>query len=238
MSPRRGKYFPKYSSFEKLEGAKPRQDISVSFTVMAHPSRAAWAVDLSREIGCGITWDKTNDRHDTGLRAISAFEPSATHHVVVQDDSILCKDFKDSVNEAVAYSDSRSPVCFYHGGSVGKNSAHTIAFEEAIRRNASWLVRKGPIWGPAIAYPTENIQDLIDYFRASDVDNYDKRVMKYYQSIGQDCWYTVPSLVDHRQDGNPSLCGHDRGVRRARAFAGPQSGLNVEWSGPVLRSRF
>jgi hypothetical protein len=205
---------------------------------MAHPKRAGWVEDLSASLPeASVTWDQKNDRHDTGLRAIEAYDKSADWHVVVQDDVLLPDDFEEAVAEALRWVDPKAPACFYYGGKGNGHSQHVAAWEQAKRVGASWLVRKGPIWGPAIAYPVSSIPALLEFFEQSDVQNYDRRVMKFYQSVGLDCWYSLPSLVQHRQEDNPSLCGHDRGVRQAREFVGPQSALEVDWSGPVARSR-
>ena len=213
-----------------------RDNVNVSFTVMAHPKRREWAEELAVQIPATITWDQRNDRHDTGLRAIKAYDVNADYHVVVQDDALLPKDFADSVREALRWVPDE-PVSFYYGGKGNSRSKHVEAWRHAKAAGASWLARKGPIWGPAIAYPTVNISSLIYFFESSEVQNYDRRVMKFYQSVGQLCWYSLPSLVEHRQENNPSLCGHDRGLRQARDFVGPRSALEVDWSGPIARSR-
>ena len=211
-------------------------DVKLSFTVMAHKKRKEWAEEIAGDIGCDIIWDQKNDRHDTGLRAIEAYDPDATHHVVVQDDVHLCKDFVKAVEDAVQYAHPFAPIGLYYGGKGKVSSRHVRAALEADKHNASWIVRKGPIWGPAIVYPVATIPDLVKYFSKSIVENYDKRVMHYYMSVNQSCWYSYPSLVNHRQENNPSLCGHDRGNRVARKFLGPQEALKVDWSGPAIKA--
>jgi hypothetical protein len=209
----------------------------LSFTVMAHEKRKEWAEEIAAEIGCDITWDRRNDRHDTGARAIEAYNPKATHHVVVQDDALLCGDFVNTLTEACRYAHPFAPLGLYHGGKGGARSAHVVAHNHAVDAGARWLIRKGPIWGPGIVYPVATIPDLLKYFKTSAVQNYDRRVMRYYQSVEQDCWYTVPSLVDHRTEENPSLCGHDLPNRHARLFAGPQTPSVLRWNGPAVRSK-
>ncbi len=213
-----------------------QKPVKVSYTIMAHPKREKWAEELAVQIPATITWDQKNDRHDTGYRAIEAYDADATHHCVVQDDVILCDDFKKNVKSACSYADSKAPIGLYYGGKGKVSSAHVKAALEADRFNASWIVRKGPIWGPSIVYPTSTIPGLLKYFKNSVVENYDRRVMMYYQKQNTKCWYTYPSLVDHRQEDNPSLCGHDRGNRVAKRFFGPQEALEVDWSGPVVKA--
>jgi len=222
---------------EILTSLEPYEGRSVSFTVMAHPKRQEWAEELAVQIPATITWDEKNDRHDTGLRAIKAHGANVTHHCVVQDDAILSPDFRETVEQLVKYPDPESPISLYYGGKGKSSSAHASAHNLAQTNNAKWLIRKGPIWGPAIIYPVATILSLVKFFEKSVVENYDRRVMRYYQSVNKDCWYTIPSLVEHRQEDNPSLCGHDKANRQARVFLGPQSPLNIEWSGPAVRSQ-
>lgn len=212
-----------------------RNDVKVSFTVMAHPKRKQWAEDLSSKIPASIVWDRKNDRHDTGLRAIKAYDINADWHVVVQDDVHVPPNFKEGVEKALKWVPAGIPVSFYHGGSE-KISRHSQAVLRAIDAGACWLERKGPVWGPAIAYPVDTIPALETFYVASEVENYDRRVMKFYQSIGVNCWYTVPSIVEHRTKDNPSLTGHDyKGIRKAKLFVGPRSVLSIDWSNPVLK---
>ena len=213
-----------------------RVEPSVSIVVMAHPKRASWAVELGRELDCEIVWDKYNDRHETGLRAIKAHDVNADYHCVVQDDVQLAPDFIAGLREALKYSEPDCPVGLYYGGKGNKNSLHSQAISAATKNGCAWLERKGPIWGPGIVYPVSTIGDLIHFFEESIIENYDRRVMRYYESVGKKCWYTVPSLVEHRQEDNRSLCNHDRPNRQASYFCGPQSALDVDWSGSVLKA--
>ncbi len=223
-----------------LEDGRVRQrDIRLSFAIMAHPKRRDWVDSLEANMPkATVVWDRVNDRHDTGLRSILAYDREATHHVVVQDDSILGLDFAKGLEKALSYVDPGAPVGLYYGAKGSVGSAHAIAVDFAVQNGASWVVRKGPVWGPAIVFPVDTINELVTYFKSSSTPNYDRRVMEFYQSNGVDCWYSVPSMVDHRTDGNASLAGHDwKGPRAARVFSGPQSLLDVGWDGPVVRFR-
>ena len=209
---------------------------SVSYTIMAHEKRRTWAEKLAEQLSCDITWDQKNDRHDTGMRAIKNYG-NATHHCVIQDDALLADDFKFHVEQLVQYVDDGCPVGLYYGAKGAQNSAHVQAHNEAMSFDARFLIRKGPIWGPGIIYPVSSIPKLEKFYNSSVVQNYDRRVMRFYESIGKPCWYTIPSLVEHRVDDNPSLCGHNKPNRQARLFHGPQSDLELRWKGPAVRSR-
>jgi hypothetical protein len=234
MAPKRGKYFPKPPGL--IRELKADLTRSVSFVVMAHKKRKEWAEQIAAEVGCEIVWDKYDDRHETGLRAIRAYNKDASHHCVIQDDVILAPNFRQNILDLVQYPEERCPIGLYYGSKGSAQSAHASAYDLAKRYKASWLVRKGPIWGPGIIYPTATITNLILHYRTSAVQNYDRRVMRYYQHEDKDCWYTIPSMVDHRVENNPSLSDHHLPNRQAKEFLGPQGDLVLRWDGPALRS--
>src|SRR5690606_41027410 len=104
----------------------------------------------------------------------------------------------------------------------------------------SWLQMPGPYWGPAIVVPTAAIPELAEWWlssRGRSITNYDRRIARFFQRRGFDCWYSWPSLVDHR--GDESLVGHGtKNPRHAhRAVGENKSGLSIDWSGPVVSVR-
>ncbi len=101
----------------------------------------------------------------------------------------------------------------------------------------AWVSGEGPHWGVAIIVPTEHIPDLIAWCNlcCGHIANYDARITAFYQYRGLDCWYTVPSLVNHREvSENPSLIGGRSGNRTAFNFIGPNSPLRVRWDTPPV----
>ena len=70
---------------------------------MAHPRRADMVAQLQAELDrpVKVVWDEVNDRHDTGIRAIEAFDPSASHHLVIQDDCVVPSDLLAGIERAL-----------------------------------------------------------------------------------------------------------------------------------------
>ena len=184
----------------------------ISVVIMAHPKRERWATALSRELDAPIVWDASNNVWDTGRRALLAFDPKATHHLVVQDDSLPASDLVHKATNAARYD---APIAFYMGarreGWVAKG-IETVG--------TGLLSHAGPIWGPAILNPTERIPALVEFCDRLNVRQYDRRQMDYWRSVGIECLYSVPSLVDHRPVAeNPSLADAKRtGNRHAEWF--------------------
>lgn len=200
----------------------------ISATVMAHPKRGEWAEALASELDCGVTWDEGwNDRHTTGLHALKAYDPDATHHLIVQDDAILARDFRAAC-EIVASHAGDHPVGLY----VGTSGPINATLEHLLLQNREGLLATdGPHWGVAILLPVPHLEDLARWYEANDkVRNYDRRISRWYLKHKIDCYYTAPSLVDHRHKDNPSLVSGRGGGRRAAWFIGDRSALDVDFS--------
>lgn len=220
--------------FDVRPGEKHRDSATFSIAIMAHKKRERWVPYLQELLpSAEVVWDRHNDRHETGLRSIMSYDPAADYHLVVQDDAILSEDFWEGLNEAIKYVPGGLPVGLYHGRTGNHNDA---GVKRAVKEGACWVARSGPVWGPAIVMPAETISDLSKFYQSiPHVPNYDRRILKYYKSAGKQCFYPVPSLVDHRTEDNPSLASPQRtGFRHALRFVGPHSALSVDWSGPVV----
>lgn len=207
--------------------------MTISGVVMAHKKRKAWALELSENLGLPIVWDKINDRHETGLRCLEAgLGSNATHHVVIQDDAIVCRDLLAGLDEAVKVSRDRL-VGLYVGNLTPHADRADKQVKAARESGRSWLAMPGPYWGVGIVIPTVHLESLVEFFRKSQEKNYDRRIERWAAQAKVECWYTMPSLVDHRSGvENPSLVPNRTSLtRNARWFIGEDaSALDVDWS--------
>jgi len=109
-----------------------------------------------------------------------------------------------------------------------------MAVRNAMFARSPWVKMEGPWWGVGILLPTEHIPDVVDFGdHKTSVQNYDMKISRWYKTQNIDCWYTLPSLVDHRHgEENPSLIPGRKGKeRRAHTFLGEDvSALTLEWS--------
>ena len=206
---------------------------TLSCSIMAHPKRAEMVAELQGWLDRPVepVWDKVNNRHETGYRAMAAFDPSCTHHLVIQDDIVPCRDLIAGAERAIASTPGDVPVSFY----VGKVRPFSNAIERVVARadGASWITMQGIYWGPAVAIPTAVLADMLEWYQTSKVTNYDRRMSKWFEQSKTRCWYSWPNLVDHR--GDESLAHKTAALRRSYSFLGAdRSALDVDWSGGVV----
>lgn len=209
---------------------KPR----VSVAVMAHPSREREVEELVGRLDrpATVVWDRKSCRWDTGRRSQLAFDPSATHHLVVQDDAIVCSELVAGLEHALQWVPRGAAASLY----IGAVRPYAGRIGRAVDRAAgcSWIVMRDLHWGVGIVLPTPIIERLVTEQDArTNIIEYDRRISRWLVTHGVPVWYTFPSLVDHRH--SPSLLGHGD-TRHAFQFIGEKaSPFDVDWGGPALR---
>jgi len=224
-------------------------DILLSVAIMAHPKRAAFIPELLDWLGdpdIPVVWDRKQNRWDTGRRSMLAYDPNCSHHVVIQDDVLPCRDLLAGLTKALEHVPPDAPVCGYVGARRPNAPLVSAAIGRAAAQKASWITMHTLNWGPLIALPTNIIDEMIAYCDPlTTIDNYDRRLSRYWElRRGVRIWYTVPSLVDHRDGpsmvpGRVSTVHHSgsRGCRIAHGFHGhDRSALDLDWSGPVVHA--
>lgn len=215
--------------------------ISISVAMMAHPKRTELVEEIRAQLDrdVPVVWDERESRWDTGKRAMLAYDPACTHHAVIQDDVIPCRDLFAGLALALRHVPAGVPVCGYVGRVRPYAQLVTCAAAEARARGASWLTMHTLNWGPLIVVPTDAIPEMVAYSdRLRDIPNYDRRLSRFWELQRQvPTWYTWPSLVDHADGPSlvPGRIGTDRSkaahTRVAHTFLGAdQSALDVDWS--------
>ena len=201
--------------------------VSVSWQIMAVPERKPWALELADMFDCDVTWDEKREVWDTGRRALLA--GTGDWVVVVQDDALINPQWFNPqiVEEALRWVDTPRPVAFYTGEAGRRAQPSIIAGHDlAQTNNVGWVEYFGPIWGPAVAIPTEHVEELVWYADRNTAKGYDTKIMNYWKSRKVDCWYTSPSLVEHRPvHENPSaISATNRTANRQAYEHGPPRG--------------
>lgn len=188
---------------------------------MAHRSRAPLVTELVESLDVPadevqVVWDTKGDRWDTGSRALLAYDEGATHHLVLQDDAIVCRDLVAGLLRLLPLIPSGCPMCLYTG--TYRKFIHTmnVAYMSS---PFSWMVTPGILWGVGILIPTFDIPAILSFCAERPEQNYDMRLSRYYElekPVG--VWSPIPSLVEHRP--GESLIAGRTGGRQAWRFIG------------------
>lgn len=181
-----------------------------------------------------VRWQITRD-HGLGLWpnhwrswASGMLATTATHHLVMEDDITLCRDFLPGVKEALRHA-PHGPVSLYANRSV---------IDESRAAGVSWarIDDAAASWGQALILPSEQVLDFIRWDRENlrpEAFAYDTRLAMWSMYTGKPWWCTVPSLVEHAGAASSTI-GYSNRMRVARWFIGEDvSALDVDWSAGV-----
>jgi len=210
----------------------------ISVAVMAHPKRAEMVRELVEILDRppdSVAWDSKNDRWHTGRRALLAYDGAASHHLVIQDDALPCRDLVAGIERALPFVPERSPMMLY----VGRARPHRKIIERAVATataGVSWLSMAETYWGPALVIPTDLIDELVEWCDGQSEANYDRRIGRWFRDQRIPVYAPWPSLVEHRDA--PSLIRNRTSGRTAHEFIGlDASALDVDWTGTVVEVR-
>lgn len=207
----------------------------ISVAIMAHPSREAFIPQLlaSLDRPAEVVWDQIQNRWDTGRRSMLAYNPNATHHLVLQDDSIPCRDLVAGLEQAVAHVPEGVPLGLYIG-TVRPYPRAVSKLVEATESETAWIVMNSLYWGVGVVVPTCHIDTMVAWCdQRTKVANYDLRMSAWFEKERIPVWYPWPSLVEHRD--SPSLIPGRNSNRHARRFIGADaSALDANWAGTSM----
>ena len=208
--------------------------VDLDYAIQHHPARADLIPPLLEAIGGRPEHVVTDPYPDapgdwpTARLAWLSYHPEATHHMVMEDDIIPCRDLLAGVAEAVAHRPERA-ICLY---------ANKKEIEDAREKGWSWVYCRGTYYNnQAVVLPTGWIDAFVSHGDEEalfpDPIGIDTRLRSFLGIIGERVLYTVPSLVEHGQPGG-SLLWKDQPMlrkRTARWWIGPEaSPLDIDWT--------
>lgn len=213
------------------------RDPVVSVAITAHPKRRAWAEQLARELEVEPTWDRGRGRWDTARRAWLSYNPDATHHLVVEDDIILGQRFLEGLIEAIREVPT-SPI-------VPFTMRYRIAGErqqrylQSIDEGRSWFIDRQSMSSQAIVLPIADIEEMVAFADPLEGRGNDMRPRAFYEHHQVQVWHTLPSLVQHRTDENPTLAGSQaREVpRNSMFYLDGRCATDVDWTVPAIDTK-
>lgn len=154
-----------------------------------------------------------------------------THRLVLQDDTQVCPGFLEAARKALEARPDRM-VAFFVPWTLRRGS-HKLM--QACMEDQAWVELELQEWVPVVAlcWPASLVPEFLGW---ADGRRYTEQVYraddaiagKFCQHRGVAALATVPSLVEHPDDG-PSLIGNPRsGSRRARCYVGDGAHL-IKW---------
>ncbi|MEU2826940.1 hypothetical protein ABZ763_32920 [Streptomyces bacillaris] len=196
----------------------------VGAAVMAHPRRAAQAAELAAGLagwGARVVTDPVPGGGAGALRtaraAWAAVAPDATHHVVLQDDVLPCRDFTARVADGIRELPD-APLALY----ANWNSWNGAATRAAALQGAAWVPAVPGEWTPSLALvlPRADVEALLAAVPAdvTGPEPDDTVLARELGRRGRPVLIPVPHWVEHA-DG-ASLVGNDvYGPRHSACFA-------------------
>lgn len=172
--------------------------MKLSISVMAHPEREMYFdylkkmlgdVPFAIDTGCGLLENCKN--------AWKLHDPTADYHLVIQDDAVICENFRERALEFLAKAQN-SPVSFIYINPIPfiKNA------KEIYERG--YIRQPGLSGGVALCLPVRLIKRMLEHYDTLKLPHDDHRIGNFLITNGIQIYSPIPSLVDHRV-GNKSV---------------------------------
>lgn len=189
----------------------------ISTAVVAHTIRKAHAFDLAIALDASVAYDM--GEHGPGVNHRRAWELANTSAadwvLVIEDDAVLCSEFRDRLADALAT--APTPVASLYLGTG--YPLHLVdqaaeAMRHARAQQEPWLTLSTLNHAVAICIQQHLVADMLDHTADTDLP-IDEAIGHWATTTGTLISYSVPSLVDHRDQ--PPITAHPDGLGRTRA---------------------
>ncbi len=185
----------------------------ISVAIMHHPRRRDLISDLVSSFGSlhpHVVEDPDPDGAPSPLRTAKrawlTVNPDATHHLVVQDDAVLCAGF-DTLLHRVVEARPNAAIALYTNWNSPENS---YLVRRAAALDYPWAYLSSREWTPTIALllPAAHARSLAQYLAGipDEMKDDDELVTRFCTTNRLPVLTPLPHLVDHR--ALPSLSRH------------------------------
>lgn len=202
--------------------------VLLSVAVMAVPERRAMVEELLASLGPWFPAVRVIYDEDlagcwaTAKRAWQAYPQNATHHLVLQDDALPCRDFLAGAAKACSFR-PHHPITY--------TCWRETLMNKALAQGVSWIETPDGVYGQATSLPTWMIPRLMKWEEATmdpACHHDDARIARYCIDHTIPIYATVPALVQHGAPSD-SLLGQDNARRIAQSFQAERSALSINW---------
>jgi hypothetical protein len=187
----------------------------VSTAIVAHSTRKAQAFDLAITLDASIAYDLGD--HGPGANHRRAWQlantPAADWILIIEDDAIPCPNFHTRLAEALTT--APTPIVSLYLGTgyplhLVDQAAEAMSHAQA--QHKPWLTLPTMNHAVAICIRQPLVADMLHH---TDPDQpIDEAIGAWAQSHSVPISYSVPSLVDHRDQ--PPITAHPDGLGRTR----------------------
>ena len=201
-----------YTEIEKITPVK------LSISVMAHPSRSQFFGRLREKLdNPPFSIDQNNNIIENCKSAWMLHDPDADFHIVVQDDAIVCNNFKERAVKFITDRESerivnKNPIQIYN---FFVRFEHTTQMAQIEKQGYAIEARNRG--GVAICLPVNQIKSVFEYYDTLTDKHDDERIGAWMMKNKYRVCYSIPCLIDH-DDNNTSLVGHNGLNRTAYKF--------------------
>jgi hypothetical protein len=201
--------------------------VKVSISIMAHHSRVKLYIPrlikaIGEEYDVKVAIDYVSSgAWQTARRAWMLFDDDSTHHILLQDDVMVCKNFMLATHK----------ICKAYNNHCITFHSHRKIADEALEKGLNYA-KFHYVTGQALCMPVEKIKQFVawsDKF-VDDKLRYDDSRLSMFNTIHQyEQVITVPNLVQHFYGG--SILGTPTNNKQARTYPGDEfDALSVNWS--------
>jgi hypothetical protein len=209
-------------------------EVRLSAAVMTHPSRAVHAQrlrDRHPELALRLAVDPDPDQPGGAMRtarlAWQAVAPDATHHLVVQDDTVLCESFLAHLLRAIEARPAQAISLYTEWGSETSYAVRLAALS-----GSAWAeVIDDYVPTQALVLPAAVAREFDAFPGDPDQIHDDFAMRSYLVATGVPAWVTVPNLADDAKLS--SVVGHDHLGERSSACYVDEEPSRIGWSGSV-----
>lgn len=193
----------------------------VSISVMASEERRHFFPYLKEKLG-DVPFSIDAPRKDPkniGVwenckRAWKMYAPEASHHIVIQDDALISKDFMKHVEDLLKKTPGDYAYSLYFGDELA-----TAPQEKTKAENEGYIVRRLLGTGVATMLPTYAITRIMEWGDRNNTNIDDANIGYALQQMGMKIVYPVPCFVDHRSfKDTPTLVHSTESERTSKYF--------------------
>ena len=183
---------------------------TISYTIMAHPKREKWAEELGVQLDAEVVYDRKNNIWDTCRRSWLANDFSKEYSAVIQDDAILCADFKQKARQMIAGADGDHVYSFYSAD----YKPLVNQLQEAEKQGKDHTTTQFIYNEIALCMKSEHVEEMV-HFCDEFEPMLDHQINNWALQMPLRIYHPVESLVEHRDEESLYRQNTDRSFKRS-----------------------